>query len=186
MAMQEVCSEAGRYAVYTRVLEEKASEVGFPYLEEDGFIEVFSLCFALLAAYPSNASIFERVPQLAFSCYDRRSVKDETDVLYQFPIEDRSKESDLLDMALLYLALDFGMANSEPDLAHLPFLFSIKEDIRPYIHAGYNLLPVAKEVEMEARSVIEERLPENLYDSLVSVRDQFRKIREYLAKHEGE
>lgn len=186
MELQEVCSEAGKYAVFARLLEEKASEVNFPYLEDEGFIEVFSLCIALLANYPNNKTILQRVPRLGFACHDRRTVKDETDVLYHFPIQGDGKEESLVNMALLYLALEFGMANSEPDLAHLPFLFSIVEEIRAYVHAGYELLPAAKEVEDAVRAYLDYSLPSDLYDSLMGVKKQFDEIRKFIAKHEDD
>ena len=182
MQKDDVCSEGGRYGVYLRYAEQEAHSVGFEYDPFGGFAEVFALLYALLPHVSKDPSLLSSLPLLALQVHDKRKVKGEDDTLYSFPIALPSPEENRLDMALLYIAFEYGLSHKEEEpLSHLPYLFSIREDIRPYVNAGYSLSSEARAIEEEVKAVFEARKVEDLRSSLQRIADQLEEVRAYLA-----
>lgn len=183
MNLEDACSEGGRFGVYCRLLEDKAMQVGFPLEEEPGFKVIFPLLFALVPNFRTNPEVLDKVPLMAIHCHDKGVIVDENDILHEFPNAIFTEEDARLNMALLYIALEFGLARQETSLTHLHYLFSAVDNIRPYVKKGYELSEEAALLEVEVKNDLKNRLPEDLYSALDAVKKQIHALREYCDSH---
>ncbi|MCR5078922.1 MAG: hypothetical protein K6B65_03255 [Bacilli bacterium] len=181
MQLEDVCSEGGRFGVYCKLIELAAEKIYFPMEDEPGFKMIFPLLFALLPNIHTNPDFLDNVPKWAIECYDKHSVTSEDDILYKFPEGMLTEEDARLNMALLYIALEFGLSRKEDSLQHLSYLFSSIDNIRPYVKEGYALSPLAKPIEAEVQEDLNHRLPEDLYSALNGVKNQIHDLRDYYA-----
>ena len=182
MTMEYACLEAGRYGVFLSLLEKKIASVGFLPECGNGFPEIFSLLYALLPHTKKREEILSRVPSWAVQVYDKRTIQDDDDRLYVYPLSIRSGADNRLDMALLYIALEYGYTNNEEDpITHLSYLLSIRDTLLPYVESGYALSPQYHDIEVEVASFLDSTSPDDLNGVLSRLQTPIEEVRTYLA-----
>lgn len=180
MVLQDTLSDAGRYGVYCRYAEKEYSFALGHSSTFHGFGEIFGLVYALLNYLSSSEDLLSSVPSLAIEVFDNRRLTSPSEEGIVWPASSRTKEDDIADMAMLYCALEFGLSHQEDPFPHLRYLFSIRDQIKGYAMAGYDLSIEAKDIEQEVERDFVSRRPKNLPLALQGVESQFQEVRSYL------
>lgn len=173
MNPHEILSEAGRYGVLVRLIaDDFVKEVGRNSSCE-GFYEVFAFLYGLLDEISVRPEMLSSLPLVAFNVYwHKKAVAEETEVLYSFP----EASSKIADLAMLYCAYAHSIGGDESPLLHLPYLFSMADQIEEYASAGYRLAPEAQEVEAEARNLMAQRAKPNQAELYLSMEEKLNQV----------
>ncbi|MCR5491516.1 MAG: hypothetical protein K6F32_05260 [Bacilli bacterium] len=176
MDSADILSEAGRYGVLVRLIEDDFRDKVGRDSDCPGFYEVFSFLYALLDEISIRQELLVTMPKIAYETYkNRKVVCEETEVMYAFP---EGIESPIVDLAILYCAEAHSFGGDEIPLLHLPYLFSMADQIEEYTLAGYRLYPEAADLVAEAKRLMESRAKPNQAELYISMESRLKEVYE--------
>lgn len=173
MQEEDILSEAGRFGVLVRLIEDDfISKVGRE-AQAPGFYEVFAFLYGLLDEMYIQQELLSVLPYKAYELYKLRRVQsEETDIVYPFPEEN----SPMCDMAILYCAFAHSISKREEAYKHLPYLCSLSSSIEDYVQAGYHLVPEANDVRQEVVALMQGREKENQMDLYLTMEERLTQV----------
>lgn len=173
MNEEDILSEAGRYGVLVRMLEDDFVKKVGREPNAPGFYEVFAFLYGLLDEMYSQQDLLAVLPYEAYGLYRQRKVKsEETDIIYFFPEEN----SPMCDMAILYCAFSHSISKREEAYCHLPYLLSLSSSIEQYVQAGYQLAPEAAALAQEVSHLLRLREKPNQTELYLTMEERLTQV----------